>query len=318
MKRTLQLALAATAAMFFSAASASAAIIVNDTWQDANRNQPAAPTYAENNGALGTDADADVDIESAWWVTPGASTAVSAGHLVFTQQAGSSSYTTHFTPNGQHLSLAQGEAIKVTWIFTPTGVGTDTGRGLRLALVTGDDTNRRTTDGSPNSSTYSGYRVSLNVAQTLPAIAIDLRERQVFTADNLLTNDDRWGANGVASAILATTGANGATGMVDGTQYTFEWTLARTFTDEIAATVKISGGNYAGTGSLTLNYTDTSANNNNFSFDTLGLRPSSLASTATTLDTTLFRIEKITIPEPASLSLAGLAGLATLALRRRR
>ena len=34
---------------------ASAVEIVNDTWIDGNRNQPASPTYSEN----GTDADAD-------------------------------------------------------------------------------------------------------------------------------------------------------------------------------------------------------------------------------------------------------------------
>ena len=45
------------------AVTSRAAIVVNDTWQDGTRTDPAAPTYSEN----GTDSDADGNIESAWF-----------------------------------------------------------------------------------------------------------------------------------------------------------------------------------------------------------------------------------------------------------
>ena len=41
--------------------------LVNDTWLDGTRTDPASPTYAENNGIFGGDADLDGNLESAWF-----------------------------------------------------------------------------------------------------------------------------------------------------------------------------------------------------------------------------------------------------------
>ena len=49
--------------MFGAAAAGHAAVLVNDTWQDGTRTDPASPTYSEN----GTDTDADGNLESAWF-----------------------------------------------------------------------------------------------------------------------------------------------------------------------------------------------------------------------------------------------------------
>jgi hypothetical protein len=302
------LAASAFAGAFMWSMTASAVDLVNDTWQDATRTDPASPVYAENNGLIGADADVDTNLESAWFSSPGAALTPSVGHLTMTQQSGSSSYTTFFTPSGTAVALGQGDALRVTWVFTPTGVGTDTGRGLRMALVEGVDADRRTTDGSPNSSVYSGYRVSLNVAQALPANAIEIRERTNFNVENLLVNDDRW------SGGLASAGTAGATGMVDGTQYTFTWTLTRTVLDELLVEAGVTGGNIHNSGALNVSFLDPSPNNNSFIFDTFALRPSSATATAASFDTTLFKVEYIPVPEPTALGLLGLAGLA---LRRR-
>src|SRR5262245_20872950 len=79
MNKRLHLALAALAATFIWAASSSAAIIVNDTWQDGERLQPVTNAvggpYSEN----GADGDADNDIESVWYTSNAANMAASAG-----------------------------------------------------------------------------------------------------------------------------------------------------------------------------------------------------------------------------------------------
>jgi hypothetical protein len=318
MKNTkLLLTLATVAASLWTAATASAADVVNDTWLDGNRTDPATTEvtgpYSEN----GADADADGDLESVWYSSPGAALVASAGHLNMDNtnggaNTGSSSYTTFFTPEATPVTLAQGETLKVTWVFTPTGVGTNTGRGLRMALVNTAGDNRRTTDGSPSNSTYTGYRISLNVAQTLISNTLELRERVQFASDNLLVNDDRW------SGGIASVGADGATGMVDGTEYTVMWSIKRTLADEMEIAASVTGGNYAGTGSLELAFTDTTANGDSFTFDTFALRPSSAVATANAFDTTLIRVEHIPIPEPASVAMLGLAGIAMTRIRRRR
>jgi hypothetical protein len=311
MNRRYLVAWAALAASFAWMANASAALLVNDTWLDANRTDPATAVSTGPHSENGVDADADGNLESVWYTSPGAAMAVSAGHLTMTQQTGSSSYTTFFTPDATPVTLAQGETLKVTWEFTPTGVGTDAGRGLRMALVNSAGADRRTTDGSPNNSTYTGYRLSANVSGALVANSLELRERAQFASDNLLTNDDRW------TGSIASVGAAATEGMLSGTRYTLVWSVKRNLADEIEINASIAGGNIAGTGTLALAFTDTTANGSSFTFDTFAMRPSSAAATATAFDTTLFRVEVLPVPEPASASLLCLGGLAALAARRR-
>ncbi len=113
------------AAALCVAASASAALIVNDTWQDGDRTDPAPPTYSE----YGTDSDGDGDIESAWFNGgDGTLTTAVGGPLKgqfssATSRLLSASWTTYFTPEECEVNLAEiGDQMKVTWIFTPTNV----------------------------------------------------------------------------------------------------------------------------------------------------------------------------------------------------
>jgi hypothetical protein len=293
------------------ALSSPAADIVRDTWLDATRNDPASPIYSEN----GVDSDLDLDFESSWFNSGGTMTP-SAGHLITTVPAGSASWTTYFAPEATPVSLAQGQQIRVTWVFTPTGINNggaaDAGLGFRTALANVGALERRTTDGSPLDSQYSGYRISFNVAPTLPATAIGLRERFApGTAGNLLVNDSQWTTN------MATAGTAGAEGMLNGTQYTYTFSLTRNEADGLDVAASITGGNINGTGSLLLAFTDPTPNGGNFDFDTFAMRPSSQAATANQFDTTLFRVELLTVPEPSTWALLGLAGLGLL-LRRKR
>src|SRR5262249_33829774 len=86
--------------------SASAVVLVNDTWLDGNDTEPgAAPVlpfttaYSEN----GTDADADGNLESTWYQSGGGSldpTSYSGANVErgdFTTATGSATWSTYFT-----------------------------------------------------------------------------------------------------------------------------------------------------------------------------------------------------------------------------
>src|SRR5206468_3767681 len=95
----------------------------------------------------------------------------SPGHLdiVFTNTASSASWTTYFTPEGSELTLNNpGDQIKVTWIFSLTGVATgNTSQNFRLALVNSPGSARLTADGAPGPDAYTGYAMFGNMSTAL-------------------------------------------------------------------------------------------------------------------------------------------------------
>ncbi len=274
-----------------------ATVLVNDTWQDGTRTDPAAPVYSEN----GTNLDSDADLESAWYNANGTLTA-SVGHLVGTMPAdgtSSASWTTYFTPELNPVTLAgAGDQLKITWVFTPSGVnsGSTSSSGLRVAVVDSPSASRRTSDGSPSSSTYAGYGMFMNMATTLGSSSpFQLVERS---------------APGTSSAFLSSSGswtslANGATGgnagYASGTQYTLVMTFTRNASAGLDITATMTGGSLNNTGSASLSYSDSTPNG--FTFDTFGLRPSSATDSAASFDTTLFEVEFIPGATSASVSI---------------
>jgi hypothetical protein len=294
-----------------------AGVIVNDTWLDGTRTDPASPVFSEN----GTDSDADGNLESAWF-RGGAGTLApvwTGGPLRGTGFGGSSaSWTTYFTPEGSEVNLANvGDQLKVTWSFTMTGVNaTNTSRNLRLALVDSPSANRVTTEATPAAAAYTGYALFYNVGQTLGANS-QLLERIGNPGGGILSASGDWGTAPASTSALATGGTSTNTGYVDATPYTLVMTLTHNAANGLDISAVMSGGNLNNSGNITINFTDTTPNTNGtaasgFLFDTFALRPSSDATTATTIDTTLFKVE--VIPEPASIALLGVIGLA---LRRR-
>src|SRR3954454_18695606 len=149
------------AALYRSPAVAS--LVVNDTWQDATRTDPASPGYSEN----GVDSDADGDIESAWFRSgTGSAVTASAGHLVASSGAGTSmSLTTYFTPEVSPVTLTNvGDKISLHWVFIPSGVTTTStsNQDMRIALVDSPSAARIASDVTPGSAAYTGYGVFLN------------------------------------------------------------------------------------------------------------------------------------------------------------
>src|SRR5688572_23823593 len=130
----------AFAAMLALAASSShAVVVVNDTWIDDTDSDPASPVYSEN----GVDADADGDLESVWFQGGVGSlepvVGGGPGPLQGNMTPGgtsSATWTNYFTPEASPVSLAQGETLRVTWVFSPTNVNvSNTSQNLRIALM---------------------------------------------------------------------------------------------------------------------------------------------------------------------------------------
>jgi pectate lyase len=290
------------AAVVGFALSSRANVLVNDTWQDGTRTDPtAANGYAENNGVVGTDADNDGDLESSWFIGGNATAAVSPGHLNLGEPSASSSasYTTYFTPEASPVTLAgAGDALRVTWVFTPANVntGSASGSGLRLAVVDSPSGARLTSDNSPGSSTYAGYGMFMNMATTLgSSTPFQLMVRAApGSSSALLSSSGSW--NGLVNGATS-----GHTGYASGTQYTFVMTITRNSTNGVDIVATMTGGTFNNTGSASVSYSDSAPGS--FSFDTFALRPSSASDSASGFDTALFKVEFIPGATPASVDL---------------
>jgi hypothetical protein len=311
--------LVACAAMGLAAIGVSsgvrAGVIVNDSWSDGTRTDPASPTYSEN----GVDTDTDGNIESAWYTSPTAAMTASVGHLITTQQTGSSSYTTYFTPEAGPVTLANaGDQIKVTYAFTPTGINsTSTSQGLRFGLVDSPAASRLTADGAPGTpavgSQYTGYALfaSMRTGTLGNGNSFQILKRADTTAAPaaFLSASAAW--TGIANGANTTT-----PGYTEGAADTLVMTVTRNAANglDIVATMTGAGLGTGNQGFVTVSGTDASPLG--YTFDMLGLRPSTAADTATTFDVTNFKVEFNSVPEPASLALLGLSGLAMLRRRR--
>jgi len=182
-----------------SVGSKASVIVVNDTWQDSSRTDPASPVYSEN----GVDSDNDTNIESAWF-NAGTSSTMTATQGALTTAAGaaaSESMTTFFTPEASPVTLTNaGDAMRVTWVFTPSGVNlSNTSQNFRLALVKSPTGSRISADASPNSSTYgsagnAAYAMFMNMGQTTGnGNSFQLKKRSVATSSDLLSTSGNWG-----------------------------------------------------------------------------------------------------------------------------
>lgn len=282
------------------------------------------PEYSEN----GVDVDGDGDIESAWF-RGGAgelNPVGTNGPLRGTTGASSSSWTTFFTTEDAPVTLgAAGDQMKLTWVFKPTGVANDdmtnTGQNFRLAVVDSPAANRLFADGSPQNNvvgeTYDGYAMFMNMDQTL-------RRSSPFSLMKRVPGDNL-GFLGASAAwtSLNDDGATGDPGYVSDTTYTYTMTIVRNGSDGLDITSRMEGTGLGleNRGFLEVVYSDPFPTK--FTFDTFGVRPSTGPTTATTFDTTNFKVEFLpagaisAVPEPAAGVLAILAAGALVRRRRR-
>jgi pectate lyase len=277
------------AAVFIATATlcARAAILVNDTWLDGTRTDPASPVYSEN----GTDTDADGDLESVWYRggSSGTLDPVGTGGPLRGSGfgAGSASWTTYFTPESSPVTLTgAGDQLKVTWVFTPTGVNaSNTSQNFRMAVVDTPSDSRLTSDGSPGTAIYPGYGMFMNFGQLFNHSHPFQLMTRTNTSTALLSGSGAW--KGVADGAT-----RGNRGYDSGTQYTFVMTVTRNATNGLAVVATMTGGNINNSGVASNSYTD-APNNGSYSFDTFSLRPSDTNTTAEIFDTSLFKVEFI-------------------------
>ena len=293
-----------------STSSQFAADVVNDTWLDGTRTDPASPVYSE----YGYDSDGDLNTESAWLKGgAGTLTVVGAGGPLRGSGFGASSasWYTYFTPAATPVTLGSiGDYMKLTWSFTLSGVNAgNTSQGFNIAVAQTPGSGVRTTgDASVPSAAYKGYAMFMNMAPTLGnANPFRLME---------------WNTSVASGALLGTSGnwtalANGATtgnaGYADGISYTYTMLLTRTGSGlDIVSTM--TGGTLNGSGTATVSFSD--ATPSTFAYDTFDIRPTSEVLTASQFDTTLFKVETNAIPEPSTMLFSGLGALAFAVWRR--
>lgn len=311
--------LLALAACLVRAPQTHAATIVNDTWLDGTDNDPASPQYSE----YGVDSDSDGDIESAWFqggagsLDPVAAGGPERGNMT-TGGTSSASWTTYFTPEASPITLANaGDQMKITWAFKLTNVGANnTSQNFRFAVVDSPSASRISANGTPGTAAYTGYAIFANMGGTLGnSSPFALRERVVGSGDTLSTGAN-WGANGTPSANLANGATSGNTGYAANTLYTMTMTMTRTALGELQIDTSMVGGSLNNSGTASVSVTDPSPNG--FVYDSFFIRPSGATTTAELFDTSLFRVEFNPVPEPASLALVSLGGIALVLLRGRK
>lgn len=284
------------------ALSARAQILVNDSWRDGTRTDPGAPTYSE----FGVDGDSDGDIESFWIAANRATNFIAAvGSMTFYPTSGSSrGGLTYFTPAATPVTLADGQALKITAVFSPTSLaGQNSATTTRLAIADYTAGTRLTADGtstSMNGANVKAYGLFLNMGTTFGTSPLSIRERTNPGSTDLLGTATDWTTLGSGG------GQAGDPGYVNGATYTMTITLARS-SGALNITAAVAGG------SLNISHSVTDTTPSTFTFDAFALRAGT--STDTPIMTfSNFKVE--VIPEPGALSLFGIAGIGWVVGRR--
>ncbi len=306
------------------AVSAQAAVLLNDSFTDGNRNSTSLPT------------------DSPVWIGQSAgngSNSVSAGDLHFALPTNSLKFWTYFTSdnsapntNATHnavTTLGVGDTLTASTTFFMTGLTATTGKNFRVGLFV-DPTDARVesdtnsdSGGSTNPWTdATGYAVQFPLSSASGNNPLLLEKRTVSGQTSLL---------GSAAAYTAAGSGGAAYAMANDTNYTLQISLAEVSAAEMDMTVSLMqgatvlstvtkqdlGATFGGTAVAAGGLTGSQSIYNQF--DQLFFRNSD-ATQATTLDFTnnsVVLTPAAVVPEPTSAALLAIP-LCGIAARRRK
>jgi hypothetical protein len=216
------------------------------------------------------------------------------GYMTGTPAAGSSSlWLGYFVSNTTVVSLDIGKAIKVTMPFNPTGFASHTNNGaLRFGLFDYFDSGTNVTadasdlTGSGGRGTgVRGYMLSVDFGTVFTANSpLSLLVRNGISDPNLMgtTGDYTSLGSGPSGG-----GYSNAPAFQAGTDYTLEFTVARTGLNSANITATITGGGTNWT------FTATDTNFAYYRFDTFAIRPNSLETAADSFNFPEFKVEVV-------------------------
>jgi hypothetical protein len=296
-------ALALLAGLLVPAATSSAVVLLNDTWADGSR------------------AETNLPNESAVYASSAADVTVGVGSLSYTQTTSSRRIHTHFAPAGSPVTVGVGEQLLATVEFLGRdGMGTSVSRNFRAGLFRDPDGTQVTADGYndsgnstwPNAEGYAAFFPLSTAPGSTQLFQIGKRTVTDGTQTSLL------GAGGAYTQ--ATSGGGVVTAALD-TLYTLTMELDRVSTNQMNVTYSLADSSGVLATQTVVDSTNGGGEDPSqlgpgapyISFDTLAFRFSAADGTANRLEFRRFQVELI--PEPASLALLGVGGLALL--RRR-
>jgi pectate lyase len=265
-----------------------------------------ATTLLDDTFAAGTRTNQGLPTNSAWYVSSSASWATATNAMSVTLGSSAILAVSYFGANSSTpVSLAAGDTLTATIKFTFTGVAAANGSGgFRLGLYDFADSTLSpkwaTADLSGNSGQGSGVQgyalfqsFGTNFNSTTP---MNLLKRTTTGDSSLLGTSGDYTTAGSGPGTT-----NGFAGFTTGAQYILQLSLFRSNATTLVITAQWQNATNTSS-SLTWSVTDASATG--FNFDGIGFRPSSAATTASTITFNEVRVDYTSAGSPAAVSYA--------------
>lgn len=283
--------------------SVGATVLLDDTWADGTRTNTALPT------------------ESAVFASAAGSATTSVGSLSYAQGTSSQRLATYFAPDGSPIQLAVGDVLKATIEFAPKTMLYDvTSRNFRVGLFHDLTNNQISADGFNDAGgsgdpweDAEGYAIFMPLTTGVSGNTgpFQINKRTVLSGNTSLL--------GSGSAYTTSNGVGDEVVWSLDKVYTLMFQICRvseTQTDLMASLM--DGSTVLSSHAVSDDGTTFGAASPYNNFDLLAFRFSAASGTADVLEFRRFAVETgAKVPEPTTLTLLGLAGLALVGVARR-